>query len=98
MIKIIFALVLILGAICLMIGAIIINQIDPDYNSALTVPVFNVLGIFLALLGLGISYFDYRKNNNSKLAKRTMVLAIVCMVILVLLFPFSNSGSLSLIR
>ncbi len=98
MFKVIVALVLILGSICLMTGVIIINQIYPDYNSALAVPVFNALGIFLALLGLGISFIDYRKNNNIKLAKRTMVLGIVCVVILVLLFPFSNSGSLSLIR
>ena len=81
-----------------MIGAIILNQIDPNYNSALAVPVFNGLGIILALLGLGIAAFANQKNKDMKLAKRTLVLGIVCVVILALLFPFSNSGSLSIVR
>ena len=98
MIGVIVAIVLLTGSICLMIGAIIINQINPNYNTALAIPVYNALGFILALLGLVISVVAYQKNKSMKLAKRTMVLGLGCAFVLLLLFPLSNSGSLSVFR
>ena len=98
MIGVIIALMFIVGSIGLMMSAIILNQMYPDYGSALAVPIFNAMGILLALLGLGISVVACQKNKDMKLAKRTKILGIICVVILVLLFPFSNSGSLSVVR
>lgn len=98
MIGTVVALIFLVGSICLMIGVIVVNQINPNYGSALAVPVYNALGIILALVGSGISVVAHQKNKGLKLAKRTMVLGIVCVVVLVLLFPLSNTGSLSIMR
>ncbi len=95
MIGVIVALVFLVGSLCLMSGVIIANQINPSYGSALGVPIYNALSIVLALLGLVTSVFVYRKNKDMKLAKRTMVLGVICVVVLVLLFPLSNMGYLS---
>ena len=98
MIGVIVAIVFLTGASCVMIGAITLNQINPSYNSALAVPIYNVIGIILALIGLVVAVVTYQKNRDMKLAKFTMMVGIVCVIVLVLLFPLSNTGSLSVIR
>ncbi len=98
MIGVIVALVFNVGSICLMIGIIIANQINPNYGSALAVPIFNALSIILSMIGLGISVVAYSKNKKMKLTKRTMKFGVLCVVVLVVLLPFSNSGSLSIVQ
>jgi hypothetical protein len=98
MIAVVMAIVLLTGSLCLMIGAIVENQIHPRYGSALTIPIVNFISMIPALLGLGVSVVAYQKNKGMKLAKRTMVLGIVCVVILVLLLPLSDMGYLSKVR
>ncbi len=98
MIGIIIALVFSVGSIGLMLGIIITNQLNPSYNSALAVPIYNALGIILALLGLIVSIITYQRNSDLLLAKRTMRFGIISVVILVLLFPLSNTGALSIVH
>lgn len=98
MIGFIVALVFLVGSLCVMIGIIIANQLDPNYGSALAIPIFNALSIILAMIGLGISLVAHHKNKGMTLAKRTMIFGVVCVVLLVVLFPYSNSGSLSLVQ
>ncbi len=95
MIGVIIALVFCIGSIGLVTGIIISNQLNPNYNSALAVPIFNALGIILALIGLTIALVTYQKHKNIPLAKRVMIVGVLCVVILVLLFPLSNMGYLS---
>ncbi len=98
MIGVVIALVFLVGSIGIMIGIIIMNQIHGTYGSALAVPIYNVLCLILAVVGLGISAFAQQKNKEMKLAKRTFVLGLICVVILVVLIPFSNTGSLSVMH
>ncbi len=88
------ALALLFAALSLLVGSIIINQINPSYISGLAVPVYHALSVLISLLGLAISVFAYQKNTNMTLAKRTMKLGVAYVVVLVLLFP----GSLTFIH
>ncbi len=92
------ACIFILGAIGLMSGGVILNRMDPNYSSALAVPIFNGLSIILAGIGVVISVMTHQKHPEMVLAKRTKVLGIICFITLVVLFPFSNMGSLSVVR
>ena len=98
MLGIIVALIFIVGAMGLMIGAVVSNHMNPDYNSALAVPFLNAFSIALALIGVGLSTMAYKKNKDMTLAKQTLIGGIVCFILLVILFPLSNSGSLSILR
>ena len=98
MISIVLALVFLVGSIGIMIGALLINQINGTYGSALAVPVCNALGLILALVGLGIATIAHHKNKEMRLAKRTLTFSLFCVVVLALLLPFSNSGSLSVMH
>ena len=95
---IIVALIFIVGAICLMAGGMVSNRMSPDYSSALAVPLLNALSIALTLIGVAISFIVYNKNKDMTLAKQTLIWGIVCLILLVVLFPLSNSGSLSIVR
>lgn len=95
MIGVVVAIVLLAVSVVLMIGILIYNQIDPSYGSSLAVPVYNALAFILALLGLVVSIVAYQKNKGMKLAKRTMVFGFACTLVLLLLFPLSNMGLLS---
>ena len=94
MIASVLALGLLLLSIGVMIAAVVHNQLEPDYASALTLPVANGLGLLLALLALACAYAAYRKNRSAADVKRTMLLAIGCTLLLALLFPLSNLGYL----
>ena len=98
MIGAVVAMVFLIGSVGIMISGILLNQINPNYNSALAVPLFNALGIILALMGLALSLVAYKKNKNLKLAKRIMVLSFACLILLIVLFPFANFGMLSVIN
>lgn len=98
MIGVIVALVFLVGSLGIMAGAIIINQIHGTYGSALAVPIYNALGIILALVGLGVAAIAHHKHKEMILAKRTLVLGLFCVIILAVLFPFSETGALSVIR
>ena len=95
MIGIVIAALLSLGSIVLMLGAIAHNQLDPTYATALTIPLANVLALTAALLGFVLALILYRKDRDSRLAKRTMIIAVVCALILAVLLPLSNMGYLS---
>ncbi len=98
MIGVVIALIFLVGSIGIMIGIIIINQINGTYSSALAVPIYNLLCLILALVGLGISGIARQKNKEMKLARRTFVFGLICVVILAVLFPISNTGSLSVMH
>ena len=98
MFGVVLALIFLIGSISLMIGIIINNQINGTYGSALAVPVYNILCLILALVGLGIAVVADQKNKEMRLAKRTLLFGLICVVMLALLLPFSNSGSLSVIH
>ena len=85
-IGVIVAIILLVGSLGLMIAAIIDNQINPTYANALGISYAGLFSVSLALLGLAISVVAYGRNKDMKLAKRTMVLGIVSIAILVLLF------------
>ncbi len=95
MIGIVIAMLLSLGSAVLMLGAIIHNQLDPTYATALTIPLANVLALTAAVLGLVLAVIAYRKDRESSPAKRAMIFALVCAVVLVILLPLSNMGYLS---
>ena len=95
MFGLIVSIVLLAASVILMVGMIIINRIDPSYGSCLAVPVFNGLAFILALLGTVVSVVAYQNNKGMKLAKCTMVVGFACTFILLLLFPLSNRGLLS---
>ena len=97
MIGVSIAIICLLSSIAIMVGAIVLNRIDPNYGSALAVPIFNMLSMFVALIGLVISSTVRRQNQEMALAKYTMICGIALLVILALLFPFSNSGALSVV-
>ena len=86
MIGVIVAIILLVGSLCLMIAAIIDNQINPTYANALGISYAGMFSVSIALLGLVISVVAYGNNKEMKLAKRTMVFGIVSVVTLVLLF------------
>lgn len=98
MFRVSMAIILLTGSACLMIGAIIHNQVNPNYSTALSIPLFNIVSIIIAIVGVLVSLSAYRKDKASKLAKRTMVLGIACAVVLVFLFPLSNLGYLSVVN
>ena len=98
MIGVVIALIFLVGSIGIMIGIIIINQINGSYGSALAVAVYNLLCLILAVVGLGIAAVAHQKNKEMKLAKRTLAFGLICVVILAVLIPFSNSGSLSVMH
>lgn len=97
MIGIVIAMLLSLGSILLMLGAVVHNRIDPTYATALTLPLANVLALTAAVLGLVIAVVVYRRDRESVLAKRSMIFALVCAVALAILLPLSNMGYLSLV-
>ncbi len=98
MIRIVIALVFLVGSMGIMIGILIVNQIYGTYGSALSVPVYNLLCLILAVVGLGLSVVAHHKNKEMALAKRTVVFGLTCVIILAVLFPFANSGALSVMH
>ena len=78
-----------------MVGILIDNQMNPDYSSALAVPIMNGLSIILAGIGVVISVMTHQKHPEMVWAKRTKVLGIIFVIVLVILFPLSNLGMLS---
>lgn len=95
MLGIVIAMLLSLGSVALMLGAVIHNRVDPTYATALTLPLANALALTAAVLGLVIAVVVYRKDRESVLAKRSLIFALVCAVILAVLLPLSNMGYLS---
>lgn len=95
MLGIVTAMLLSLGSIALMLGAVVHNRIDPTYATALTIPLANTLALTAAVLALIIAVIVYRKDRESVLAKRSMIFALVCAVALAILLPLSNMGYLS---
>lgn len=92
------ALFLSLGAVALLAGAIVHNQLDPTIGTALTVPLANLAGSVSALVGMAISLVIYRKHPKSVLTTGTMVVGIVCAASLLILIPLSDQGYLSSVR
>ena len=98
MIGTVAGLTLQLGAIALMAAGIISNRLDPSYESALAVPVFNALAIVLALLGLASAALARRRNRDLALANYAVLCGSACAIALILLFPFANAGSFSAVN
>lgn len=92
------ALLLSLGAVALLAGAIVHNQLDPTISTALTVPLANLAGSIIALVGMAISFVIYRKHPKSALTTGTMVIGITCAACLLVLIPLSDLGCLSRVR
>ena len=91
----IVVLVLQLSALCLMAAAVAHNQIVPTMATALTVPIANLAGAVVAGIGLAVAVVFYRKNAESKRARRTLVFAIIVVASLLALLPLSELGMLS---
>ncbi len=83
------------AALCLFLGAIISNQIHPNYSTALGIALANIVSFIVALLSLVVSLVAYGKNNDVKFGKQTMQGAFVLVVILFVLFPLAEMGYLS---
>jgi len=98
MIGIITAFVLLLGAACLMIGAVIHNQLEPTMATAMTVPFANVAAVIVALAGLATTAIAHRWMGGTRLTRATIIVGIACVAILMLLFPFAELGYLSRVR
>lgn len=98
MIGIVTALVLLVSAVSLTTGAIIHNQIEPSYATALTIPFANMASLIVAFAGMVIAIVARRENRETNLAKGTMVFGIVCFVVLLALFPLADLGMLSKVR
>lgn len=98
MIGTVASLVLLIGSIGLMAGAIAHNQIAPSYDTALTVAVANVVSLIIALLALAIAFPAYRKDRRARLAKGAMFLGLVWAAGLAVLVPLSDSGLLSRVQ
>lgn len=98
MIGIVTAFVLLLGAASLMIGAVIHNQLEPTMATAMTVPFANVAAVIVALAGLATAAIAHRWMGGKRLARATIIIAIACVAILMLLFPLAELGYLSRVR
>ena len=98
MITLIIAIVLLAVSASLLLAAVVGNQIDPSYSSALAIPIANLVSLALVLVALPFAMIAYRKNKSAKSAKRTMLVAIGLTVTLVLLFPLANLGYLSKVQ
>ena len=98
MLPAILAQLMLAGSTFIMLGAIAQNQINPNYATALAVPIANAAGLILALLATATAVAAYRRNRGRKSAKRTLVMAIVSAVILTLLLPLADLGFLSRVR
>ncbi len=92
------AIVLLTGASGLMIAALISNQVDPTYASALAIPIANLASLVLVLLALPFAGMAYSKHRDVVLARRTMVLTVALIAALAVLFPLSEFGYLSRVR
>ena len=98
MIPLVLSFLLYSAALGLMLGGILMNHLNPDYGSALTVPIFNAIAIVLALLGLALGAVAYRKDRERIATRRGLRFGFACAVLLVVLFPFANSGALSVVQ
>ena len=98
MIGIVAALILSVSAIGLTAAAIIHNQLEPTLGSALGVAYANLVSIALAVAGVLVALVARHRNKEMTLAMRTMVFAIACTAILMVLFPFAELGMVSRVR
>lgn len=94
MIILTIAIVLLAGSLGLMTAAVISNQIDPTYSSALAIPIANLASLALALLALPVAGIAYRRDKQATSAKRTLIAAAALVVALAALFPLSELGYL----
>ena len=69
-----------------MMAAIIDNQMNQTYESALGFTYAGIISLSTALMGLTISIVLHLMNKEMTLAKRTMVCGFVAVAILMLLF------------
>ena len=95
MIGIAISLFLSVGAVGLTTAAIIHNQLDPNYGSALGVAYANLASLVIAGVGLVVAILTYHVNRERVLAKRTMIFAILSLAALLVLFPLANVGMVS---
>ncbi len=94
MIGAVISTVLLVGSLCLMIAAIVNNQMNPSLGSALGIPIANGISLILVLLASLIAFFVQRNDENAKLAKRVMILGLIMAVGFAVLFPLSETGQL----
>ena len=98
MLPAILAQAMLAGSTLIMLGAVAQNQINPNYATALTVPIANAAGLILALLATAFAVAAHRRNRGRKSAKRTAAMAILSAVVLTLLLPLADLGLLSRVR
>ncbi len=87
-----------LGALCLLAGAIAHNQLSPSFTTAMTVPFANLASLILALVASALATYGHRRDQSSRAAKRRMWIVIACALVLALLLPMSDLGYLSRVR
>lgn len=94
----IIAAVFSFSAIFLYAGAIVYNQLNPSYATALTIPAVNVISVGLAFIAVIIATLGYGKRAHTTWAKPVVVLAIGCAIVFASLLPIADLGYLSRVR
>ncbi|NIA68989.1 hypothetical protein HBA54_10325 [Pelagibius litoralis] len=98
MFGVISGIVLLAGSVGLMAAAVLHNQLDPNYATAMTIPLANIISLITALLSAVVSALASRGGRARAAAKRTMMTGFACAVVLALLLPLSNGGHLSSVQ
>lgn len=79
----------------LMAFAIIHNQIEATYASALAIPFFNVASAICAFLAALLAVVPANQNSDSRLARPVTISSFVATFIFLLLVPIADQGLLS---
>lgn len=95
MIALLVPLVLAAGSAGLFAGVIVHNQINPNYLTALTVPITNVAILIIALLSLAMAVAAHQMSENPALSRSTLLFSIGYFASIAALMPLSSMGYLS---
>lgn len=95
MIASLIPLVLAAGSAALFAGVIIHNQINPNYLTALTVPITNIAILIIALMGLVMSVSAHQMTENPAQSRTTILFSIAYFACVSALVPLSSMGYLS---
>ena len=94
MIGALLATTILIGSVGLMATAIVSNQLDPSLDTALGIPIANVISLALALLASLIAFVTQRLSRSEVLARRAVLAALIVAVALAILLPISEMGYL----
>lgn len=90
-----------IGFMLLSIGVmgagLIINRLDPGIHTALSIPLFNVIALFIAGISLLIAIVQ-NVTHKSPRSFIILLMALCSLAGLAVLFPLANSGSLSVMQ